>query len=59
MIEITGHDEIDDGVPQILQPFVILEDGTGVFVQIRAMGQGAREQRIVAELHAQPLAQFQ
>jgi len=59
MIEIAGDDEIDDGIPQKLQPLVVLEDGAGVFVQIRAMGQGARKQRIVAKLHAKALAQFQ
>ena len=58
MVEEAGDDEIDHRVAQKLQPLVVLQHGTGVLVEVRAVGQSARQEREVLKRHTQMFAEL-
>src|SRR6202050_4360437 len=57
-VEMVGNDELEYGVAQELQAFVVLEAEFGVLVEVTAMNEGALEQLRIVKGNAQPGLKF-
>ncbi len=53
LVKLGGNDQFEYRVPQELHPFVGVQGGTALLVQVRAVDQGLSQQAPVAESYAQ------
>jgi hypothetical protein len=58
VVEDLGDHEADDGVAQELEALVVADGLAGMFVEPRAVDEGAGEERRVAEGEPEPLGEL-